>query len=423
MANVFAAVFFVLISFINWIRQGKYLELFIGFWIVLVFADSAISYLNFATHVRPVLLLLLAFLIFSSKTEIKVHSFFIGFLPFILYSLLISSIYVPTLLISYQKVVSYFLLLLVVPSFVQFLRGKEESKFFQYLLYTGYAVLGVSILLMFAAPPVGATFGGRLNGLFRNPNGIGMFTALFGMLAIVLMNFRPAAFTKKDKWIGVGLIVVTLVLSGSRNSMVSLLLFLFIFQLSRVTNLLGIVVLVLLGITGGVILTSLQAVVADLGYAEFFRLDTLDMASGRIYAWQAAWLEIQRNFYWVGEGFAYSETTPWMEKYYGEIPDLIYHMGNIHSSYLTIWMNTGLVGVLLYFIPLLGYLIRAMFKTPFALPLLVGVGFMASFESFLMASLNPFTITFFMILTLLLQGKEFTPGQKEVPLPPQKAVA
>lgn len=422
-ASVAGAILVVLYSFFSWFRQQQYFELFTGFWIILIFADSAIPYLGFSTPLRPVILFLLTFLLFSGNAPIKVDTFFYAFLPFAIYSILSCFINLPIFFVSFQKAISYLLLLIVVPSYVKYLREKDEEKLFQYLIYSGYIVLGVSIVLNFALPELGATMMDRLNGIFRNPNGIGIFAALFGMLALIIFHFRPASFSRKDQWIGIILISLVLLLSGSRNSMVSLLLFIFLFPLCRLSNMLGIVSAIALGWGSFWLLNNLESLVADLGYAEYFRLDTLDMASGRIYVWEAAWLEIQRIGFWAGGGFSYAEEVSWMGKYYEVIPDLIQHQGNIHNSYLTFWMNIGLVGVLLFFLPLIGYFIKAMMKSYFAFPLLLAIGFLAFFESWLTASLNPWTIILLIALTLLLQGKDFTPVQKEVPLQPKKAVA
>lgn len=421
-ANVYAASLLVVVSFISWLSKKKYLELFMGLWLILTFSDSAISFFRFAVVVKPVVVVILGFVLFT-QSEIKLDKFFYAFLPFFLYAFLISSLHIPTFLISLQKILSYFLLLLIVPSFVSHLRQQEEEKFFKYLLYVAYGVLAASLLLLFVFPGWGAAYGGRFNGIFRNPNGIGLFTALVGMFTIVIFHFKPALFSKHVKLVALMLVLATLAFSGSRNAVVSLFLFLILSRLNKGSNLLGLLSLVIMVLGGLWLYQNIESILISLGYAEFFRLDTLDEASGRIFVWEAAWAEIQRNFFWVGESFAYSETTPWMKKYYTEFPDLIYHQGNIHNSYLTFWMNTGLIGLLLFFIPLTGYLIKAMFKSHLALPLLVSVGFLAFFESWLIASLNPFTIIFFMILTLLLQGKDFTADQKGISLRPETAVA
>ncbi len=419
-ASVAVAVLVVMLSFFSWFRDRKYFELFIGFWIILIFADSAVPYLGFSSPLRPVILFLLVFVLFSGKTPVRINPFFYAFIPFAIYSILSSFINYPILFVSFQKALSYLLLLIVVPSFVQYLREKDEEKLFRYLVYSGYFILGVSIVLYFVLPRFGAAMMGRLNGIFRNPNGIGIYAALFGMLAIVIFNFRPSSFSRKDHWTGIVLISLVLLLSGSRNSMVSLLLFIMLVPLCRISNITGILFVVVLGVFGFWLLNNLEALVADLGYAEFFRLDTLDMASGRIYVWEAAWLEIQQKGFWAGEGFAYAEEVRWMGKYYEVIPDLVQHQGNIHNSYLTFWMNIGLIGMLLFFVPLIGYFFKAMFKTHFAFPLLVSAGFLAFFESWLTASLNSWSIIFYITLTLLLQGKYFPPTQKEVSLHLQK---
>jgi O-antigen ligase len=191
-------------------------------------------------------------------------------------------------------------------------------------------------------------------------------------------------------------------LSASRNGLATLGVFFALFIISRAHRFMGLLIAIIAAFAGSTLYITIIEIIEVAGYEEFFRLQTLDFGSGRLYAWQAAWQEINKNFFWTGEGFAFAEESDWIEKYYLEIPDLIMHEGNIHNSFLTLWMNTGLIGLVLFMFPLLIIFGKAYAKTYYAVPVFFATMFLAFFESWLVASLNPYTIQFWMILTLML---------------------
>ena len=82
------------------------------------------------------------------------------------------------------------------------------------------------------------------------------------------------------------------------------------------------------------------------------------------------------------------------------------------QRYLIFWLNNGLVGVALFVFGLFSIFVKASFNCKLAFPILYAAIFQANFEPWLAASLNPYTICFFSILTLLLVG-EFALNESE----------
>ena len=144
--------------------------------------------------------------------------------------------------------------------------------------------------------------------------------------------------------------------------------------------------------------------VGRAGLSQQLRVSNLDYASGRIYIWRAAWMEIQENFFLFGGGFDYAEGAyyTWKSKYDSIIPDLKYHVGNIHQSFLTVWMNTGLFGLILFVYGWLSIIFKAMTRSRLTLPLAFALVFMAWYESWLVASMNPFTLQVVLTFVIIL---------------------
>jgi O-antigen ligase len=101
----------------------------------------------------------------------------------------------------------------------------------------------------------------------------------------------------------------------------------------------------------------------------------------------------------LGKGFFYTE---YLFKKYFEILSTQGHQGNAHNSYLTFWLDTGLIGLIMYVVAFFSSFISAARKSYYAIPLLYAIVFSANFESWLTSSLNPFTIQVWIMLTILL---------------------
>jgi len=99
-----------------------------------------------------------------------------------------------------------------------------------------------------------------------------------------------------------------------------------------------------------------------------------------------------------GKGFSYTEFI--FKENYHRLSRLG-HEGNAHNSYLTIWLDTGIVGLFTFIVPLILLVVQAAKKTAVAMPFLFAIIFSTYFESWLTASLNPFTIVFLVVLSII----------------------
>jgi O-antigen ligase len=103
--------------------------------------------------------------------------------------------------------------------------------------------------------------------------------------------------------------------------------------------------------------------------------------------------------FFLGGGFGYTE---YIYKLNSTMLSMLGHQGNAHNSYLTLWLDTGLIGIILLFIGFVQTIVKANRVSHFTLPIFYAVFISANFESWLAASLNPFTSLFLVIVSLLL---------------------
>ncbi len=404
MASTTVGMVWVVITAILLYRKFGIVELLTAFWFLLVFSDSAMGALRFSVSAKSLYVLLLTGITIIHWHQLQFQRKLLGyFVPFfVVVTITTIGSGSPYMVTSLQKELSYMLLILTIPMLTHFLSIHNQKKFYQFIIYGGALVLLMGLVLMVLAPALGATYHGRFNGIFRNPNGVGIFSALFGIICFFIFSHFPSSFPRQMRIMVIAVIVLSLLLSASRNGLATLTIFIVLTFISRYHRFLGVVVAAGAIFAGSSLYITIIEIIESAGYEEYFRLETLDFGSGRFYAWEAAWYEINELFFWTGEGFAYAEESKWLEKYYLEIPELVIHEGNIHNSFLTLWMNTGLIGLILFMLPLLIIFGKAYGKTYYAVPVFVATMFLAFFESWLVASLNPFTIQFWMILTFML---------------------
>ena len=68
------------------------------------------------------------------------------------------------------------------------------------------------------------------------------------------------------------------------------------------------------------------------------------------------------------------------------------HQGGVHNSYLSMWFNVGIVGLLIYFRSFVLLFIKAAKLLPISTAVMFSVLFSVMYESWLVGSLNPYTI-------------------------------
>ncbi len=134
-----------------------------------------------------------------------------------------------------------------------------------------------------------------------------------------------------------------------------------------------------------------------MGLGDYFRLDTIQDGSGRFIAWNFAYENV-KEAWWFGRGFGYTE---YLFKFYELELSMLGHQGNAHNSYLTIWLDTGLIGLILFLRAIVLLFIKGAKNNRTSLGVMYAVLFSTYFESWFIGSLNPITIQVYIILTVL----------------------
>lgn len=401
-------------------RRKMHLELLLGFFLILILSDSRQPVFGFAANVKDIYLLLLGVMLFIDRATFSpLDRIFFRFLPFLiiaLFSLIFSTVF----LVSVQKTVSYGLLLLVVPNYIVSAWKDRGATALTTLVWWGVSVLLAGILLRFTSPNF-VTLEGRFTGILGNPNGLGLFCLVFFILYSIIREMNKDSFSRFD-WIFIYFIIfLSIMLCGSRNALLTTLIFLLFRAFYKLSPYIGFVLLLVFIVLYQLVVSNAESIIVSLGLEQYFRLETLETGSGRLIAWQFGWEWITKSpVFGSGIGF----TDDLYHRYY-EYLSILGHQGNAHNSYITFWLDTGIIGLLAYLIAAFATFITGSRRTRSALPALYAILFSAFFESWLTASLNPFTIQFVLIMTLIASPvfvKSNTPGTESL-LPDQLSEA
>jgi len=407
------AIAFILISVLGLKYKILYEELFLGFAIILILSDSRYAGLAFAADVKTIYILLLSlFLFFDRKNFGSVNKFVYLFAPFLILALFLV-VLSENWKICFEKTLSYILLFFVVPSYVVKVYQVRGRGFFRDIIFLFSFILLAGFFLRLIGSDI-AYLAGRYRGVLGNPNGIGLFCTLYFLLFFVVQEYYPDLFSKWEKIFIYGLIIFSIIACGSRNAIMSIFAFLIFMRLYKFSPFIGFFVLIFLVIGYQLVFQNFETIIKSLGLGGYFRVGTLKSGSGRDVAWQFAWKHIQENFF-LGKGFTYDEFLMNNAQTQHELNDLG-HQGNVHNSFLTIWLNTGIVGLFFFARGFLLSFIKGAKNSRIAFPVMFTVLFSANFESWMSASLNPITIQLLIILTILTSA-EFNEQKNESPLP------
>lgn len=299
--------------------------------------------------------------------------------------------------VGVQKTISYILMYFTIPLYAAKLHHDEGKYFWTALLTFIIGMLSIGIVLGFAIPDIGLMSDGRFKGVLGNPNGLGVFLNLTFILWILIEEFNLATFTKKERIYILSVIVISLIWCSSRNGMMSILLFYLVYRFVKINWFFGILVIVSFVSFNELIFDVFLEIINFFNLQDYFRVESIEVGSGRKIAWMFAWGEIERYNFFMGGGFGHDEHVMrpnyyWLEK--------LGHNGGVHNSYLSMWFDGGLVGVALYFGALMIFAFRTISVTYVIIPFLTSIFFNITYESWLVASLNPFTILFLTLLTI-----------------------
>jgi hypothetical protein len=377
-------------------QKNRFAEMLIGFLFILILSDSRQDELAFAKDVKDIYLLLLTvFMFFDQKHFRQRNRFFIPFIPFFaVAAFVITRSAEPD--IAIKKTLSYILLYVTIPAYIVKVLNdnprvflKDMVQFINILLFLGFILIPIAFDKVFLA--------GRYSGVLGNPNGIGIFCTLYFMIFYTITVKYPDLFSKQEVRLTFALAVGSILFAVSRNSMFSIMLFLFFARFYKISYWAGFTIVIVAAISYQLLMNNLESILASLGLSEYLRADHIEDGSGRIVAWRFGWQQIQYN-YLLGRGFSFDEYIFWENH---EALSRLGHQGGVHSTYLALWMNTGLTGLLLFFIAFFRVIFKAAAKSYLALPILYGILFSITFEAWLMGSLNPYNIMFLILMNIL----------------------
>ena len=392
------AKFVVVFSFIFLSIKNLFKYVFLMYYWVLFLSDSRLELLSFMSEIKPIIAILFYFIcgmyfIKRNKNKLEFnYKYLIPFIIFINFSLLISG----SNFLVLQKSFSYvFLFIFLIPVFQDF-HLKENKFFLKVFIYNFILILILGMAFYFINRDI-TILSNRFRGLFGNPNGLGIAIVLFFFIFQLIKSKFEYLFSKKESIIIVLILLLNLVFCQSRSCILSILIFYvfnFLFNYSSTLALLSSLIIL---VSYGFISINLLEFLSVLGLQDYIRLDTLENASGRYIAWDFIWQKINNNTFFIGNGLGSTELL--FKENYSHLSQLG-HQGNAHNSFLTIWYDTGFLGLLsfLYFI-FMSFINSNNFL--FSLPILLGLLLSAFYESWLSASLNPFTILFVFIIVLV----------------------
>jgi len=385
-------------------HRERYFEVLILFLFVLILSDSTDPLLMWSQSFKNILVLtfglifLLKYRSFSTEGGIIRY-----FLPFFAIALLCLA-YSPIPIVGSQKMLSYFLVFIIVPKFVLEaikIQGRIVLKRF---LVFGLIVLVISLFLGYIGGPdsIGMMANYRLNGVFGNPNGLGIYVLIFTCFVVALKEVYTGLISRVEYLVILGFVLFIVVQTGSRGALMSLIVLIASNSLFKLSPWIGILVIFFIIAIYDFLLSYFITTMIDLGLQEELRLDKIEDASGRVIAWTFAWDNIQDSFF-LGKGFGYDRNLTRIN--FMRLSKLG-HEGGVHNSFLMLWLNVGLLGLIAWLRGMFLVVIKGNKNTRVALPILISVFISAFFEGWLVGSLNPFT-PFFLITLTVLTSKDF----------------
>ncbi len=344
------------------------------------------------------------------------------FLPFFVYAFL-PIVASPIPVVAIQKTISYASIFLVIPNLVLLNFRKSAWPFFSNLIWFLVLLLVAQQSIRYLGPEWWYTIDGRFRGIFGNPNGMALYCFLVFLLFSVVNYLRPELFSRLGKLFIYGVLIYYLITCGARTALMSTLMFVLFIQFFRISTFLGIISFVAFIGIGELLTSNLPAIIGALGLEEYLRVDTIADGSGRYVAWQFAWNLINdKGFFLFGGGFDNEYILMYEARY---ILSALGHQGGVHNTYLAFWLNTGIVGLILYFRSFGLIFIKASKNTPISLAIMFAVLFSILYESWLAGSLSPYTTLFLVILAIVsedeimgsLQQKEEPEAEQEEAVP------
>ena len=370
------------------------------FFLLLFFSDSRQELFIFAKDAKTIAALLLPINLLGIWRKLKYSSHLLMHVTLFLIIAWLTVIWSDNPSLATQKTLSYTIIVISVPSLFIYC-FQDDKVFFKDLFHLFSILMLVGILLKFAMPTfVIMEKNARFTGLLGNPNGIGIFITLSFLYFQILKRTKMAEFNRSDLIIFYISLFASLFYCKSRTAMMTVLIFYSLNIIYNYSHFIGWLFFFTLAYLYEYLLEGIPIVTDFLGFSEDLRVENVDKikkGSGRMIAWLFIWEKIQVSMFF---GHGISATEEIFIKNYKSL-SMLGHEGNAHNTYLTMWYDTGLIGVVSFVVGVLTYFIKVSKELPFVMPALFAIFFSIYYESWLSASLNPFTSMFLIVATLL----------------------
>ncbi len=370
-----------------------------------------------ADNVRPVRNIAMSLLFILTVWDIiqgkyKLNLSFLLWLPFIAWCIFgITRSPIP--LDCGLRTLSYFFMIFISLHSIVYEFKRTKGRFVtDWISFMNVAFL-IGLLLLILKPDwvilalefVEEADGARYQGVYGNPNGIGMAcTVLFPML--MLERFYLRHFPKAYSNLSFLILIITMLLSGSRSTLLSTILFSIFFYIENrnlfIRNALKYLVIpgsgLFLSLFGMKIILAIPVLAKRLRISEGMSFE--DVTSGRGQVWNflftvGRFSKIE-EWIWLGKGFYY-------DSYFFFKLFTTYHLphqfAGVFSGIMALIMNHGLIGIVIFFIThIICY--RRIKLNAFILPLFILMFFSSIFESWIVSSLNAFSLMFYAIVAI-----------------------
>lgn len=382
-------------------RTNDQINIFLALLTMLIFSDGRGQMFEFAVDakVAVVILIFLNILVQWKRYRNFPNPVFKYMLPFFVFAVM-ATLWSVTPFVAFQKSVSYALIFFVVPLLISRANREDKELGKEFIAYT-VVLFGAGLAVNFLSPEF-TSLVGRYRGFFGNPNGLGIFLVVsFTAAYLFWVTSKDEIKFGKLPYLFLIFFGLSLIFSGSRTALFSVVIFFIFLRLRYFTNIATVAGFLVLVIGYEYFFMRLPEIITALGMGDYLRIETLKEGSGRSTAWAFAWEQIQ-DVYFAGGGFGYTEYVFYR---HGIELSRLGHQGNAHSSYLTLWLDTGLIGIVLYLLGFIRIILKGVRQSSYTLPVVFAVAFSTYFESWLAASLNPFTSVFLMTVSVLVIGQ------------------
>lgn len=359
--------------------------------ITFLLADNFKGPLSFFQNLRFTIVLLN--LVYLLKFNLLKNNYGNYMLPFAILSLIISVFFSPVGIQAYLRVIGFWIVPMIIFKLISTLYKKNRQKTTELLILI-FSLFLVLNLILFFVPIMDVFLKGRFKGLVGNPNGLGLIMMfIFGLLQLI-QERNETSLTGLLFLILKTLCIFLILTTGSRTALISTLVFIIFNKFLQNTAILIFSLIVLALLSYLISISSLLTLISYLGLETQLRLDSFSDASGRTEVWIVAWEEIKNSF-WFGRGLLYDAyyIKEYVTNYFGSTYPR--HWAGIWNSYISLLLDVGFVGTLTYLI----FWIKIFKKSKFlniSLAFIVMCFLSGITESWMAASMNPFTPMMFM---------------------------